>query len=167
MRLGPQDRAAERLVGEGFGLEVIEDDVVGRVFGLADFLDDDALLARQFFGIEDRVLQNVGENVDGERDIVLQHAGVIGGLFASGIGVDEAADAFDLFGDAAGGAALGALERHVLEHVSDAVRFLRLVARARVHPDADGGGFEVRHRVGDDGQAIGKLGETGGHSGSF
>ena len=42
-----QDRPAERLVGEGGGLEVVEDDVVRRVARLAQLLDDDVLLALQ------------------------------------------------------------------------------------------------------------------------
>ena len=165
MRFGAQDRAAQRLPGKGLRLKVIENDVVGRVFGLADFLDDDAFFARQFFVVEDGVLENVGQNIDGQRDVVFEHARVVGGLLAAGIGVDEAADAFDLFGDGAGRAAAGALEGHVLEHVGDAVGGFGFIARAGIDPNADGGGFQMRHRVGDDSQAVGQFSDGGGQTG--
>ena len=72
----PQHRPAHRLVGKGAFLEMVEDDVVGRVVGLADLLQDDAALALQLGRVEDRVLQDVGEDVERERDILLQHLGV-------------------------------------------------------------------------------------------
>ena len=55
--------------------------------------------------------------IDGERNVGLQHARMEGGLLAAGIGVEIAADGFDLLGDVARAARFGALERHVLEHV--------------------------------------------------
>ena len=123
-----------RLVREGGLLEVVEDDVVGRVVGLADLLQDHAALALQLLGVEGRVLQDVGEDVDGERHVVLQHLGVVGGLLARGVGVEVAADLLDLARRCRGRCArLGALEGHVLEQVGDAVVLRRLVAGA----DAD------------------------------
>ena len=101
-----QHRAAEGLVGKGAGLEVVEDDVVGRVLGLADLLQHDRALARQLALVEHRVLEDVGNDVEGERHVVRQHARVVGGVLARGIGVEMAADRFDLDGDVAGVAAL-------------------------------------------------------------
>jgi len=71
-----------------------------------------------------------------------------------------AADRFDLDGDVAGIAALGALERHVFEQMGDAVDGRRLVARADADPDADGGGLDPRHRIGGDGEAAVEAGEA-------
>ena len=85
--------------GKGAFLEMVEDDVVGRVVGLADLLQDDGALALQFLGLEGRVLQDVGEDVERERHVLLQHLGVIGGAFARGVGVEVAADRLDLLGD--------------------------------------------------------------------
>ena len=48
-----------------------------------------------------------------------------------------AADRLDLLGDGAGAAPLGALERHVLEKMRDAVDLGRLVPRADIDPDAE------------------------------
>ena len=87
-------------------------------------------------------------------DVGLQHAGEIGGGLQAGGGVELAADRLDLLGDVAGAAPLGALERHVLEQVRDAVLVLPLVARAGRHPDAERHGLDVRHVVGDHAQAV-------------
>ena len=50
-------------------------------------------------------------------------------------------------------APLGALERHVLEQMRDAVLVRPLVAAAGPDPDAERGGLQMRHAVGDDRQA--------------
>ena len=60
---GAQDGAADRLVGIGGLLEQVEDVIVGIVAGGADLLDDDLLLAVEFVLVEQRVLQDVGEDV--------------------------------------------------------------------------------------------------------
>ncbi len=85
---------------------MIEDDVVGRVARLAKLLQHDLAFALQLALLESRVGQNVGQDVQRQRHIVLQDAGMKGGLLAAGIGVEEAADRFDLLGDGAGRATL-------------------------------------------------------------
>ena len=135
--LGPaQHRPAHRLVGIGAFLEIIEDDVVGRVVGLADLLQDHRALALELLRIEGRVLQNIGEDVEGERQILLEHLGVICRAFARGVGVEVAADGLDLFGDRARAAPLGAFERHMLEKMRGAVDLRRFVPGADIDPNA-------------------------------
>ena len=46
--------------------------------------------------------QDVGEDIDRQRHVVVQHAGVVGGGLDAGRGVDLAADILDLRGDLAG-----------------------------------------------------------------
>ncbi len=75
MQLGDDLGAAEHgpahaLVREGRFLEMVEDDVVRRVLGLADLLQDDAALALQLRGVIGRMLQDVGDDIDGERQVV-------------------------------------------------------------------------------------------------
>ena len=53
--------------------------------------------------------------------VFLEDAGEVAGVLDRGRGVEVAADVLDGLGDLEGGAGLGALERHVLEHVGDAV----------------------------------------------
>ena len=80
---------------------MIEDDVVGRVARLADLLQHDLAFALEFALLEGRMGEDVGENIDAERHIGFQHARVERGLLAAGIGVEIAADRFDLLGDGA------------------------------------------------------------------
>ncbi len=158
----PQDRAAERLAGIGGLLEQVEHQVVRRVLDHADLLQDDLALALQLVRLEGRVLQDVGQKIDRKRQILGQHADVIGGLLARGVGVQLAADILDLLGDRARRAALGALERHVLEHVGDAVDLGPLVARADIDPDPDARGLERGHRLARDPQAVAQGRDPGG-----
>ncbi len=134
---GPaQHRPAHRLVGVGAFLKVIEDDVVGGVVGLADLLQDNGALALHLLGLEGRVLQDVGKDVERERHILLQHLGVEGGALARGVGVEVAAHRLDLLGDGERAAPLGPFERHMLEKVGDTVDFCRLVSGPDIDPDA-------------------------------
>ena len=94
-----EDRAADRLIGIGGLLEQIEDVVVGIVARGADFLDDHLLLAIELGLLEQRVLEDVGEDVGGERHVFLEHAGEIAGVLDGGRGVEIAADVLDGLGD--------------------------------------------------------------------
>ncbi len=70
--LGPAEhRSPHRLVGKGALLEEVEDDIVGRIDRLADLLQDDGALAIELGRIEERMLQDIGEDVDGERCVLL------------------------------------------------------------------------------------------------
>ena len=65
-RLGAERRPAHRLARISGFLEMVEDDVVGRVVRLADLLQDDAALALQLVGSERAVRQNVADDVGAE-----------------------------------------------------------------------------------------------------
>ena len=84
--------------------------------------------------------------------MILEDAGVIGGGFGRGGGVDLAADILDLFGDLTRRSARRALEGHVFEKVSDPVLCFGFVARSGFDPDAESGALEIRHVFGNDRQ---------------
>ncbi len=115
-------------------------------------------------GIEARMRQDVGEHVEPERDVGLEHAGVIGGHLDAGAGIEVAADRLDLLGDLARGAARRALERHVLEEMRDAVLVRRFVAAAAPDPDAERSGLQMRHRIGDHDQSGRDAGDFDTHA---
>ena len=52
------------------------------------------------------------------------------------------------------GAALCAFENHVLDEMRDAVARRGFAARTGAHPDADGNGTNVLHRLGDNDQSV-------------
>ena len=132
-----QDGPAERLVPErGLG-EAVEDDVVGRIVRRADLLQDDMLLALQLILVEFRIHQNVGEDVDRERHVVLQDAREERRRLDARRGIDLAADILDVGRDLPRRALARALEGHVFEQMGDAVLVVAFVARARLDPDSE------------------------------
>ncbi len=156
-------------VGIGGLLEPVEDDVIRRVVGLADLLQDHAALALQLLRLEGGVGQDVADDVGGQRGVFFQDLGVVGGLLAGGVGVEMAADGFDLFGDLGGRAAFGTFEGHVLEEMRDPVLRLGLVAGAGGDIGAERDGLDALHPFGHDGQAGGQPGQADGfgHYGRF
>ena len=81
---------------------------------------------------------------------------VAGQLFG-GVGVEDAARAFDGFGDGDGvGALRRALEHHVLEEVRDAHVALVLAAGACADEDVDADGLGGGDGGGDDAHAVGQ-----------
>ena len=159
-RLGAEDGAPHRLAGERGFLEVIENDVVRRIVGLADLLQDHAAFALELAGLEGGMAQNVADDVTAERRVLLQELHVEGGLLARGVGVDMAADRLDFLGDHGGGAACGALEGHVLEEVGGAVFLGQFVAGAAGDIRPERYGLHPVHAFGDDGEARRQSGDA-------
>jgi hypothetical protein len=116
------------------------------------------LFAPQFFLFECRFRQDIGEDVHGERDVVLEDAGVIGCCLGGSGSIQFAADIFDFLGDVAGAPPLRAFEGHVLEKVSDTVLFGRFVTRSRFDPYTERDALQVGHCLGHDSQPGGKPG---------
>ena len=158
-----EDGAPDRLVGKGAGGEEVEDAILGRIERRADLLQDDMLLAFQLRRVEDRVAQDVGEDVEGERHVVLEDPGIVGGGLDAGRGIDLAADRLDLLGDVDGRAGIGTLEGHVLEEMRQAVLAFALGTRAGADPDAERRAFEMRHFVGDDAETGFEARDADGH----
>ncbi len=148
-RVLAEDRPAHRLVGISGRLKVIEDDVVGRVARLSDFLQHNLTFALELVLFERRSREDVGKNVERERHVVLQNARVKRRLLSARVCIEIAADRFDLFGDRARVASLSAFEGHVFEHVRDAHDVAIFVASAGRDPDSERRAFELRHRIGD------------------
>ena len=160
--LAAQHGTPERLRRERRLLEIVEDDVIRRVVGLADLLQDHAALALQLLRLEGGVRQDVADDVGTQRGVLLQQLDVVRRLLTRGVGVDVAAHRLDLLGDLRRGAAFGALERHMLQEVRDAVLVRGLVAGAGGDVGAEGDGLHPVHAFGDDGQAGWQAGELDG-----
>src|SRR5580692_540453 len=151
-----KDRKAHGLIGIDDRLQMIEHDIVRRIARATKLLQHDMAFALQLSDIERRMCENVGQNVERERHIGLQHARMKSGLLAACVGIEETTDGLDLFGDADCRAPLRALERHVFEHVAHAHDGPRLVPRTAGDIDADEGAFQLRHWISYDHQAVGK-----------
>ena len=132
------------------------DQVIGIVLIHFYLFEDDAALAGYVFRAENRVQDQVTQDIHGQRKVLVQNFDVEADAFFGGEGVHVAADGIDLTGDGFGGARFGALEDHVLDEMGDAVPLGRFVAGAGLQPDSDGDGTNVRHLLGDYGQAVRK-----------
>ncbi len=153
--LGPQDGLAQGMILPEILGEDLVDQVVRIVLVHLYFFEDDAALAADVVGIEDRVQHQVAEHIHGDGQMLVQHLDVKADAFLGGKGVHVAADGIDLAGDFFRAAVLRALEHHVLDEVRDAVPLQVFVAGAGLDPDPDRGGANVLHLLGDEDQAVG------------
>src|SRR2546430_10830179 len=74
-----------------------------------------------------------------------------------------AADRLYLLDDFARGTSRGALECHVLEQMRDAMLVRLFVAATDAGPDPERRGLQMRHAIGNHGEAGGKLGNIDAH----
>ncbi len=159
-----QNGTAEGLIGIGLFLKIIEHDIVGRVGRLLDFLQNDVLFPLEFIGIENRVLQNIGQNIDGERRVLFQDLDIESRRFPRRAGVDVAADVFDFLGDFFGGPCRRPFESHVFEQVGDTVDLGGFEHRSDADPHAQRHGVEFPHFVGYDAQAARQSADRAHHA---
>ena len=82
--------------------EQLVDEIVGRVLDHLDFFEDDFLLALDIVGAERRVEDDVGQDVDGERQMLVEDLDVVAGVFLRGERVELAADRVDRLRDVLG-----------------------------------------------------------------
>ena len=142
----------QRLIGE------IEDLVIRRVFDRADLFEHDLSLEREIAVPQQRPAHHVGEDVERACEIGIQHARVVRGRIARGVGVERAAAGLERERDFLRRAALRALEDHVLEQVGDAHLRPRLVGAGGLHPNADRRGPNARHPLAQHGDTVGRGG---------
>ena len=140
----------------GFFLQPVKDDVVGGIQRLTDFLQDHAAFNLDFRIFEERVQQDIGDDIKAEGHVIFQHAGVIGCHLAAGVGVDIAPHILDRLGNGEGRPALGSLERHMFKEMGNAILFAPLVAAACQNPDADRGRFQAGHRFCGNAKPVGQ-----------
>src|SRR5208283_5252122 len=149
-----QDRQTERVVfPETLGEDFV-DQVVGIILIHFYFFENDAPLLRDIAGIEHRMKDKIGENVHGERKVLIKNFNVKADAFLRRESIHIAADGIDLAGNRFGGACLRSLEHHVLDEVRNAVPFRIFVARTGLEPDADRDRAYVGHLLGYDREAI-------------
>jgi hypothetical protein len=152
----PQDGPPEGMPRPHPLREEIVDEVVGSVLDHLDLLEDHRLFLFDVLRGEERPHQDVAQQVHRQRHVLVEDAHVETGVLLRGEGVHVPAHRVDGAGNGLGGAGGGALEEEVLDEMGDAAPLLGLHARARVHPDAHRDGADMRHRLGDEADAVGK-----------
>ena len=134
--------------------EELVDQIVRRVFHHLDLLDDHLLLPLDILGIEGRVEDDVGEHVERQRQMLVEHLDVVAGVLFGGEGVELAANRVDLLGDVLGGPGPSPLEQHVLDEVGNAATFGGLVPRTAGQPDTNADRPNLIHRLGQNPEAV-------------
>ena len=97
-----ENRTAERMAGPVVLGEDLVDEIVGRVLDHLDLFEDHLLLALDVLVGELRMQDDVGQQVDRQRQVLVEHLDVVAGVFLRGEGVELAADRIDLLGDVLG-----------------------------------------------------------------
>src|SRR6266849_5547724 len=165
---GTENRAAQRMLRP----ETSREDFVKQIFRIVqvhlDFFEDDLALLLHVFGVEFRAEHEVGDDVKGDGQVLVQNLGVKANLFLGSEGVEHAADGIHFAGNGFGGASLGALKNHVLHEVGQAVLFGNFAAGAVADPHTDGNGAHVGHGLRDNHEAVGQnvllnVARFGGH----
>ena len=130
------------------------DEVVGRVLDHFDLLDDHFLLALDVLGSERRISNDVGQDVDGERQMLVEHLDVVACVLLRRERVELASDRVDLLSDVLGRSRRRAFEEHVLNEVRDPAAVSRLVPRSPRQPDANADRTDLRHPLGQNTKAV-------------
>lgn len=80
--LGAEDGATEGLVLESSGVKVVENNLLELLVDLLLLTEDDVALTLDGSGLQLGVLKDIGEDVDGLGDIVVEGLGVVDGVLA-------------------------------------------------------------------------------------
>ena len=150
----PENRPPQRMVGPESLREELVDEVVRHVLDHLDLFDHDLLLALDIVGCERRVPYDVGEDVDGEREVFVEDFDVVARVFLGGEGVELAADRVDRLRDVFRRPRCRALEEHVLDEMRDAAALRRLVPRSPGQPHADADRTHLRHPLRQETNAV-------------
>src|SRR5215471_11488791 len=154
--LGAEDRLAQRMILPEVLSEDFVDEVVRVVLVHLDLFENDAPFADDVLGIKYRAKHQVAEDIERNRQMLIQDLDVETDAFLGGKSVHIPTDGVDLAGDLLGGATLGAFEDHMLDEMGDAIPLGVLITGAGLEPHANGSRANVRHLLGDDGEAVGQ-----------
>ena len=136
--------------------EQLVDEVVGRVLDHLDLFDDDLLLALDVVAAERGPHDDVGQDVDRQREMFVEDLDVVARVFLGGEGVHLPADGVDRLRDVLGAPRRGALEEHVLDEMRDTALLDRLVARAAREPDTNAHRTDMGHPLREETETVGK-----------
>ena len=154
--LRAQDRPPNRLSRKGGLLQHLVGDFIGAVARCRDLLQDDFPLALELVLRIARLLQDIGQNIERDGDVGPENAREVGRGLQTRCRVEFAADRFNLLGDIAGAAPLGALEGHMFQQVRNPVLGDALVPGAGCNPHPKRYRLHMRHMVRYHAQAIGQ-----------
>ena len=147
---GAEDGPSQRMPFPERLRENLVHEIVGRVLDHLDLFEDHFLFAVDVDLVERRTQDDVGKDVDGERQVLIEHLDVVARVFLGRERVELAADGIDGLRNIFGRSCGRALEQHVLDKMSDAAVFVALVPRAARQPHTQADRAHVAHRFSDE-----------------
>src|SRR5258708_32533981 len=114
---GPENRAAQRVVFPEILGEDFVHQIVWTVLVHFDFFEDHTALADNIIGREDRIQNQVAEDIERDRQMFIEHLDAEADTFLGGESVNISADGIHLARDFFRRAMFGPLEDHVLDDV--------------------------------------------------
>jgi hypothetical protein len=124
---GAEDRPAQRSVAVQRDGEFVVHEVGGIVVAHGDLFEDHAALGVDVLRIDQRGGHHVGDDVDRQRQILVEHPRVVAGVLLGGESVEVTAHRVHRRGDLHRGPPPGALEQQMLEVVGRPCVLDRLV----------------------------------------
>src|SRR3989338_3748330 len=100
--------------------------------------------------------ENVGQQIDRQRQVLVKHLGVVTGVFLGSKGIQHAADRVHFLRDAGGTALFGSFEEKVLDEMRNPVLVARLVTRPVLYPDSQANGAGICHLMREDANTVGQ-----------
>ena len=142
-------------------MEMVKQDLLVLLVHLLLLAQNDIAFALDGAAFELRVLEDVGDDVDGLRDVLAEALGVVDRLLARSVRIEVRAKVLHLELEGMLGATAGPLESHMLEEMRCAIGRVRLGARASVYPHAYGRGLGMGMCLRRDGKTIREGGDFG------
>ena len=153
----PQDRLPQWMVlPEVLGKDLMHQ-VIGVILVHLDLFHDHPALPRNIARVKHGVENQIAQNIQGRRHMLIEHFDVEADAFFGGESVHVSANGVDLPGNLFGRTALGALKNHVLDEMRDPIPLRIFVPRTGLQPYSDRGRADVLHLFRDDGQPIGQF----------
>src|SRR4051794_4192985 len=144
-RLGAEDRPTQRDVAVERRGELVVGELPRVVVAHRDLFEDNTPLDVDVRAGHRRAEHDVGDDVERQRQIPVEHDRVVAGVLLLGERVELTAHRIHGFRDVQRRATGGALEQQVLEEMAGAGEGGRLVAGTDGHPDADARATDPRH----------------------
>ena len=146
--------SAERVpFPERLGEELVHQ-IVRRILDHLDLFEDHLFLALDLFRREGRPQDDVSEEINRERHVLVEDFDVVAGVFLGGERVELSTDRIDLLRDVFRGPRAGALEQHVFDEMRDAAALGRFVTRTARQPDADADRADLCHPLGQNPETV-------------
>lgn len=140
-------------------MEMIKQDLLVLLVHLLLLAQNDIAFALDGAAFELRVLEDVGDDVDGLRDVLAEALGVVDRLLARSVRIEVRAEVLHLELEGMLGATAGPLKSHMLEEMRCAIGRVRLGARASVYPHTDGRSLRMRMCLCRDSKAVREGGD--------